>query len=66
MTKSTAVVPSSRLCPMCGSEPKRIVSLQPALFFHAGYGASLEVVTELCLSCRKSREKERNSVSPRL
>lgn len=41
-------------------------AVQPALFFHGGYGAAQRVVNELCGACGWSRTATVESVNPRL
>ena len=62
----TSLVALSREhCPDCNADLTLYQTDQPALFKHAGYGATDRVVLGLCPACGYSRQRERSEISPR-
>lgn len=67
-TGNVLPVLAAPLCPreVCGSPLIRLpAAVQPALFFHGGYGAARRVVNELCGGCGWTRTATIESLNPR-
>jgi len=61
-------VPRGATCPdvhCCTPLTRMPSAVQPALFYHGGYGAAVQSIYEVCLSCGWTRTVETNAVNPR-
>jgi len=66
---SRAVVPydGTRYCPRCshGLLLRLDPHIQPALFYHGGYGASERLTYDLCLACGRVSVVQVETLNPR-
>jgi hypothetical protein len=68
-TGSLAVVPyeGTRNCPRCshGLLMRLAPHVQPALFYHGGYGAAERLTYDLCLACGHVSVVQTETLNPR-
>lgn len=65
-TKALALIDRTR-CPSCGSPTTEAVTLEPALFYFGGYGATRSTTSTACTGqhCTWSLTTEVTEVNPR-